>query len=204
MTLEPEKGRGLTRNERWAFRKMAAHPEVVEQVIAESTDENPASRRRIMAAIRVIERRAVAGMENAVMGDLGELAKEPGWPDELHPIAGGLGELTTGRLGRHLADHAGKAAHVPHAQKWLAFAGEEFPKIAERRNAVLHAAPGRHQMEGRCSTGGLRRETMPNGSPTMSCGRSSRTSPTLGPAWPNSVRSRRPGSLAVAALRVGS
>lgn len=43
---------GLTRNQRYEFRLMAAHPEIVEQVIAESTDEQPASRRKVMAAIR--------------------------------------------------------------------------------------------------------------------------------------------------------
>jgi Fe-S-cluster formation regulator IscX/YfhJ len=34
------------------FRQMAAHPEIVEQVIAESTDDAPASRRKVMEAIQ--------------------------------------------------------------------------------------------------------------------------------------------------------
>ncbi len=37
----------LTRNERNQFRRMADHPEIVEQVIAESDDQSPASRRRV-------------------------------------------------------------------------------------------------------------------------------------------------------------
>jgi len=35
----------LTRNERSQFRRMADHPEIVEQVIADSADSNPPSRR---------------------------------------------------------------------------------------------------------------------------------------------------------------
>ena len=42
----------LTPNERHQFRQMAAHPEVVEQVIAESDDHQPASRSKVLAAIR--------------------------------------------------------------------------------------------------------------------------------------------------------
>lgn len=42
----------LTRHERYEFRQMAEHPEVVEEVIAESTDEVPASRRKVMERIR--------------------------------------------------------------------------------------------------------------------------------------------------------
>lgn len=38
----------LTRHQRTDFRQMAEHPEVVEEVIAESTDEKPASKRTVM------------------------------------------------------------------------------------------------------------------------------------------------------------
>lgn len=38
----------ISRHQRQEFRQMAEHPEVVEQVIAESTDEKPASRRSVM------------------------------------------------------------------------------------------------------------------------------------------------------------
>lgn len=51
---------GLTRNERWQFRKMADHPEIVERVIQESTDADPASRRKILAAIAEHEGREEA------------------------------------------------------------------------------------------------------------------------------------------------
>ena len=42
----------LTRNERWAFRLMAAHPDIVEAEIAKGTDEHPVSRAQILRAIR--------------------------------------------------------------------------------------------------------------------------------------------------------
>lgn len=38
------------------FRKMAAHPDVVEQVIAESTQQSPPSRNKVLNAIRELER----------------------------------------------------------------------------------------------------------------------------------------------------
>jgi hypothetical protein len=43
---------GLSRDQRHEFRAMAEHPEVVEDVIASSTDERPASRRQVQEAIR--------------------------------------------------------------------------------------------------------------------------------------------------------
>lgn len=43
---------GLTRNERSEFRAMADNADVVEAVVAESTDEAPASRRKVMKAIK--------------------------------------------------------------------------------------------------------------------------------------------------------
>jgi hypothetical protein len=48
---------GLTRSERWQFRKMAEHPDVVERVIAAATDASPPSRRKILAAIAAEEGR---------------------------------------------------------------------------------------------------------------------------------------------------
>lgn len=41
----------LTKDERHEFRQMAAHPDVVEQVIAESTDAEPPSRKKVLDAI---------------------------------------------------------------------------------------------------------------------------------------------------------
>lgn len=42
----------LTKDQRSAFRAMAADPETVEDVIAASTDDNPASRRQVTEAIK--------------------------------------------------------------------------------------------------------------------------------------------------------
>jgi len=46
---------GLTRNERSDFRSMAENADVVEEVIAESTDEKPASRRKVLPNTREME-----------------------------------------------------------------------------------------------------------------------------------------------------
>lgn len=46
------------RNRLHDFRKMAAHPEVVEQVIAESSQQSPPSRNKVLNAIRELERAA--------------------------------------------------------------------------------------------------------------------------------------------------
>lgn len=48
--LEPSlaKEGSLNKNQRREFRQMAEHPEVIEEVIAESTDDKPASRRTVM------------------------------------------------------------------------------------------------------------------------------------------------------------
>ena len=45
-------GPDLTPNERSLFRKMADNPDVVDDVIEGSTDEEPASRRKVLAAIK--------------------------------------------------------------------------------------------------------------------------------------------------------
>lgn len=42
---------GVNRDERRWFRKIGAHPDIVEQVIAESSDADPASRRKVLRAI---------------------------------------------------------------------------------------------------------------------------------------------------------
>ena len=48
----PNHGKGFNDRQRNEFRQMAGHQQVVEQVIAESTDEAPASRRKVMDAIQ--------------------------------------------------------------------------------------------------------------------------------------------------------
>jgi hypothetical protein len=42
------------------FRKMAEYPEIIEEVVAESTDEDPASRRKVMRAIKEVESSVIA------------------------------------------------------------------------------------------------------------------------------------------------
>jgi len=50
--LLASKGDGLTPKERHAFRVLASDPEAVEEAIALSTDDEPASRRSVLSAIR--------------------------------------------------------------------------------------------------------------------------------------------------------
>ena len=57
-------GAGLSKDERHAFRKMAANPEVVEQVIAASTDARPPSRSKVLGAI---DAKAVEGHPRLVL-----------------------------------------------------------------------------------------------------------------------------------------
>lgn len=58
----------LTPNERSQFRNMADHEDIVEDEIAKSTDEQPASRRKVMDAIRPTRR-----------NPLPEQARSAGW-----------------------------------------------------------------------------------------------------------------------------
>lgn len=51
----PREVTDLPPNRAHEFRKMAAHPDVVEQVIAESTEKAPASRSKVLEAIRDLE-----------------------------------------------------------------------------------------------------------------------------------------------------
>lgn len=50
----------LTRQQIYEFRQMAKHPDIVEKVIAESTDDSPASRRKVLRAIAAEEGRQSA------------------------------------------------------------------------------------------------------------------------------------------------
>lgn len=50
--------RDLPRNDLYKFRKMAAHPDIVDQIIDESTEQAPASRAKVLDAIRNLERAA--------------------------------------------------------------------------------------------------------------------------------------------------
>lgn len=53
LSVATEKLHDVSRSVRSDFRKMAEHPEIVEQVIAESTDADPPSRRKVLHAIDV-------------------------------------------------------------------------------------------------------------------------------------------------------
>ena len=66
-------GTALTPNERNDFRKMAANPDVVDRVLAESTDAAPASRAKVLEAIK--------GAANATpkRTPLPDAAKRAGW-----------------------------------------------------------------------------------------------------------------------------
>src|SRR5690606_32046103 len=48
----PDHGKGLNDRQRSEFRQMAANPDVVDDVIDESTDDDPPSRRKVMKAIK--------------------------------------------------------------------------------------------------------------------------------------------------------
>lgn len=67
-------GTDLDRHQRSEFRQMAEHPEVVEQVIATSTDEAPASRRQVTQAIK-----ATRPVTTPRRSPLPEQADRAGW-----------------------------------------------------------------------------------------------------------------------------
>lgn len=52
---------GLTKQQRYEFRLMAEYRDVVERVIAESTDEDPATRAKVLRAIRDARGQATLG-----------------------------------------------------------------------------------------------------------------------------------------------
>lgn len=52
-------GPGLTKDQRHEFRQMAEHPDIVEQTIAASSDDKPASRRQVLTKIAVAENAAM-------------------------------------------------------------------------------------------------------------------------------------------------
>jgi hypothetical protein len=61
----------LTRQQLHEFRLMAAHDDVVERVIAESTDDDPPSRRKVLQAIRGETGRGAGADEKCVCPDCG-------------------------------------------------------------------------------------------------------------------------------------
>lgn len=74
----------LSKDERSAFRKMAEHPDVVDDVIASSTDEQPASRRKVVDKIKEIVRNevdkaAAAREDKKALADVAAGAAATGW-----------------------------------------------------------------------------------------------------------------------------
>lgn len=63
LTSSERGGSSIPSNRLAEFRKMAAHPAVVDQVINESTEKEPPSRNRVLEAIREVERAAKAETE---------------------------------------------------------------------------------------------------------------------------------------------
>lgn len=71
------KDAGMSRTKVWQLRKLAQYPEIVEAVIAESTDEHPASMARVMAAIAEYEGRPAAAGK-CICPDCGALHRRKG------------------------------------------------------------------------------------------------------------------------------
>jgi hypothetical protein len=53
-----ERNYGLSADDAYKFRQMAAHPEIVDRVIEESTEASPPSRNKVLKAIRELKRAA--------------------------------------------------------------------------------------------------------------------------------------------------
>lgn len=76
------------------FRKMAAHPEIVEEVIAQSTDEDPASRRKVIEAIRSAEPPAVEGIPESLPPRPTAARRRP-WGDAYSDAVSAVEKATT-------------------------------------------------------------------------------------------------------------
>lgn len=84
----------IPKDDRARFRAMAAHPEVVERIIAESTDEAPATRSRILDVIADIK--AEARAHHAA-----ERAEQQAWVKSLGPVTDPEGDRLRQRV--HMA-----------------------------------------------------------------------------------------------------
>lgn len=106
-TNAPRSGRSsvtnddLSRNARRDFRTMAAHPEIVDDVITDSTDTDPASRRKVLRAIRGESKSQpparvasiYVGMVLDLCREIERTVEEAGGPDV---VARALAELPAG------------------------------------------------------------------------------------------------------------
>lgn len=84
----------LSKDDRHDFRLMAEHPDIVEQVIAASTDTDPASRRKVIRAIRESVAADELPAELDRLGlELGSAADRDARVEFLSQLLGALGEV---------------------------------------------------------------------------------------------------------------
>jgi hypothetical protein len=101
----------LSANERMAFRAMAANPDVVEDVIAQSTDENPASRRQVTAAIA--EAKAEAKPDTDLSPAKPSTPRRRPWADAYSDAISAVEKATTTL--QHLAQDSRATKHSEQA-----------------------------------------------------------------------------------------
>ena len=129
----------LSANERSQFRAMAEHPNIVEDVIAESTNDAPASRRKVINAIR-------AASSN-------QRRRSP-LPDQLRSAVWDLGK-SVGRLKRLVADdrfdmnkHCESLLHMDPvvciAAAHVVAGGDPRPKVEAAVRTLLTALHNPH------------------------------------------------------------
>jgi hypothetical protein len=122
----------LSNVEKRQLRLMAQHPDIVEQVIEESTDQRPASRLKVITAIKESVKRdqqmnaeALASRGIKPLTDPAEIAKARAWIDMDAAVAGAIAHvlkvsarysnddlerLTTGRLWQSTREDASRAS----------------------------------------------------------------------------------------------
>lgn len=72
----------LNHQQRHEFRQMAQNPDLVEDVIAESTDEQPASRRKVTKRINEVSRARMDRARKAMGGELCDVCGDPDRPNQ--------------------------------------------------------------------------------------------------------------------------
>jgi hypothetical protein len=131
-TLDNDPKFKIDPKEKYQLRLMAQHPDIVEQVIAESTDQRPASRLKVITAIKESVKRdqqmnaeALASRGIKPLTDPAEIAKARAWIDMDAAVAGAIAHvlkvaakysnddlerLTTGRLWQSTREDASRAS----------------------------------------------------------------------------------------------
>lgn len=142
----------ITANQRHEFRQMAQNPDLVEDAIAESTDEQPASRRKVTKRINEVSR---ARMDRARKAMGGELCDVCGDPD--HPNQDGCKSPQTRRPPMRAQPEAETPAtdlniarlHLIRSLTFLASADarqltDAFDDFSFETNVAAHIAPALH------------------------------------------------------------